>query len=116
MKVLVADVAPEGARMAALLSRHEVTTATTLSGALAALAGRCDVLVTGVRFDDSRMFDLLREVRADARLKDMRVICLIPSRTLEAACLALEAIPLLDSEATSVAALISGGTPSPPPR
>jgi len=112
MKILVADVAREGARTAACLMGHEVTVACTLAEARAALASaRYDALVTGVRFDDSRMFDLLREVRADAALKDTRIICLVPTRTLEAACLALEAIPLLDHQVTSVAALISGGTP-----
>jgi DNA-binding response OmpR family regulator len=112
MKVLVADVAREGARTAACLMGHEVTVVCTLAEAQAALATvDYDALVTGVRFDDSRMFDLLREVRANSALKDMRIICLVPSRTLEAACLALEAVPLLDTQATSVAALISGGTP-----
>ena len=106
MKVLVADVA----RTAALLAGHAVTVARTLDEARGALQkGEYDLLVVGVRFDDSRMFDLVREVRAGH--PDLRVVCLIPSRTLEPACRALQAEPVLESEATSAAALISAGTP-----
>jgi DNA-binding NtrC family response regulator len=108
MKVLVADVS----RTAALLAGQDVTLARTMGEVRAALAAaRYDVLVIGVRFDDSRMFDLLREVRGDARYRDLRVLCVIPSATLAPACRALQAETLLEADVTSVAGLISVGRP-----
>jgi DNA-binding NtrC family response regulator len=106
MKVLVAD----GTRTAALLAGHAVTHARTIAEVLAVLAAeRYDLLVVGAKFDDSRMFDLLREVRAEHA--ELRIVCVVPSRTLEPACRALQAEPVLEENVTSVAALISGGTP-----
>ena len=108
MKVLVADVA----RTATLFAVQETTLVHTLGEARAALrAHSFDLLVTGARFDDSRMFDLLREVRADARHKDLRIVCVIPSGTLEIACRALDATAVLEEDfATWVAELTSAGT------
>ena len=106
MKVLVAD----GARTAALLAGHDVTTARTIAEVRAALgAARYDLLIIGARFDDSRMFDLLHEVRAGN--VDLRIVCVIPSGTLAPACRALDAAALLEDSATSAEALISAGTP-----
>jgi hypothetical protein len=108
MKVLVADVA----RTAALFAGHEVTTGRTMAAVRAVLQkGGFDLLVVGTKFDDSRMFDLVREVRADPRYAGLRIVCIVPSRTLAPACAALNAEAVLEGEAISAAALISGGTP-----
>jgi len=108
MKVLVADVA----RTAALLAGHDVTAARTVAEARRALQkGEYGLLVVGVAFDDSRMFDLIREARADARHDAMRIVCIVPSRTLALACEALRAEAILESDLTSAEALISAGTP-----
>jgi len=108
MKVLVADVA----RTAALLAGHEVTIARTLDEARGALQEEeFDLLVVGVTFDDSRMFDLVRGIRADPRYDGLRIVCIVPGRTLAPACEALRAVAVLESEATSAAALISAGRP-----
>ncbi len=108
MKVLVAGVA----RAAALLARHEVTTARTTAEVQRALQeGEFGLLVVGAAFDDSRMFDLIREIRAEARHDALRIVCIVPTPTLAPACEALRAHAILPSELTSAEALISGGTP-----
>ena len=108
MKVLVAGVA----RAAALLARHDVTTARTTAEVHRALQkGEFGLLVVGATFDDSRMFDLVREIRAEARHDALRIVCIVPSRTLGPACEALRAQALLPGDLTSAEALISGGTP-----
>jgi DNA-binding NtrC family response regulator len=108
MKVLVADVA----RTATLLAGHEVTTARTIAQARSALQkGEFGLLVVGATFDDSRMFDLVREIRSEARYDGLRVVCIVPTRTLAPACEALRAEAVLEGELTSAAALISAGMP-----
>ena len=106
MKVLVAGVA----RAAALLARHEVTTARTTAEVHAALQkGEYGLLVVGAAFDDSRMFDLVRDVRA--LQGGLRIVCVVPTRTLLPACDALQAGAILQSELTSAESLISAGRP-----
>ena len=113
MKVLVADVA----RTAILLADHDVTTARTIAQVRSALQkGEYDLLVVGVAFDDSRMFDLVREIRGDARYDGLRIICVVPSRILAPACEALQAHAILETDVISAAALTSAGTLLPPPR
>jgi DNA-binding response OmpR family regulator len=108
MKVLVAGVA----RAAALLARYEVTTARTTAEVQSALQkGEYGLLVVGSTFDDSRMFDLVREIRSEARHDALRIVCVVSSTTLTPACEALRAQALLHAELTSAESLISGGTP-----
>lgn len=105
MKVLVAD----GARTASLFTH--ATRVGTLAEARAALANDVfGLLVVGARFDDSRMFDLIREVRADARYASLRIVCVIPTPALAPACEALGAVAVLES-AISAVTLTSGGRP-----
>ena len=113
MRVLVADAAQGRERLSVSLAVHELTFARTLAEARAAVRAQTfDLLVVGARFDDSRMFDLLREVRADARHQDLRIVCVVASGTLEIACRAMDATAVLEEDfPTWVAALTSGGTP-----
>jgi len=75
-KVLIADVPQVQARVAAVLVRERLVFVHTLAAALKALAGEdFDVVLIGMHFDDSRMFDLLREVRAGSRNGAVPVVC-----------------------------------------
>jgi DNA-binding NtrC family response regulator len=76
-KILVADT-PEGdRRLSAILPGHELTFVRTLSAAQRALAAeRFALVLVGVHFDDSRMFDLLRHLQAGTRHPGCAVICM----------------------------------------
>jgi len=75
-KVLIADVPQARARVAAVLVRERLVFVHTLAAALKALAGQdFDLVLIGMHFDDSRMFDLLREVRAGSRNGAVPVVC-----------------------------------------
>lgn len=64
-RILVADTPESDRRLTEVLNGHELAFARTLSEAqrLLAQAG-FDLIVIGVQFDDSRMFDLVRHVRS----------------------------------------------------
>jgi DNA-binding response OmpR family regulator len=64
-RILVADTPDSDRRLQEILSGHEVILVRTLSEAQRLLAQQpFDLILTGVHFDDSRMFDLVRHVRA----------------------------------------------------
>jgi len=105
-KILVADT-PEGdRRLSQILSGYELTFVRTMGEARRELEADGFVLIlVGVHFDDSRMFDLLRQVRSEGRNKDIPIICVrepglgftaISSHTLEVTCRALDANVFLD--------------------
>ena len=74
--VLVADHAD--ARLTAILSAYELVYVRTLDEAKATLTGRnFDLVVIGVHFDESRMFDLLRYVRWQERHRATPVVCVL---------------------------------------
>lgn len=73
-RVLVADTPDSDRRLIEVLSGHELAFARTLSAAQRLLEQAFDLLVIGVHFDDSRMFDLVRHVRS-AQL-ELPVVCL----------------------------------------
>jgi CheY-like chemotaxis protein len=74
--ILVAD--HSDARLSALLSGHELTFVNTLDEAKRTLNGRnFDLIVIGVHFDESRMFDLLRYVRWQERHRATPVVCVL---------------------------------------
>jgi CheY-like chemotaxis protein len=74
--ILVAD--HSDARLSALLSGHELTFVNTLDEAKKTLTGRnFDLIVIGVHFDESRMFDLLRYVRGQERHRATPVVCVL---------------------------------------
>ena len=76
-KILVADVPQMDERYSAAFTGWEVAFARTLAQAHQALdAGSCAVVVTGVYFDDSRMFDLLRHLQASGQDLGCAVICM----------------------------------------
>ena len=105
-RILVADVPELDARLAVVLAEHELCFVRTVDEAMRALAQEAfDLLVISVHFDDSRMFDLLREARTEARNQGIPIVCVrepglgftaISSHTLEVTCRALEANAFLD--------------------
>ena len=75
-KVLVADVPEVKARMTAVLAHERPLFVHTLGAALTALAAEdFDLVLIGMHFDDSRMFDLLRDMRAGSRNHAVPVLC-----------------------------------------
>ena len=105
-KILVADVPELDARLVSTLSGHELFFVRSLDEAVRALEHDAfDLLIISVHFDDSRMFDLLRQARADGRNKRIPIVCVrepdvgvtaISRDTLEVACRALEANAFVD--------------------
>jgi len=75
-RILLACVKEGYTRLFAVLSGHELTYVSTLSDADAALkADGFNMVMIGVHFDESRMFDLLEHVRVDANYSRVPVIC-----------------------------------------
>src|SRR5437899_9265582 len=72
-RILVACVQEAYTRLFAIFTGHELTFVTTLADAQTALrADHFNVIMIGVNFDESRMFDLLQHVRADSKLPGAR--------------------------------------------
>ena len=75
-KVLVADVPDVQARVAAVLAQERLVFVHTLAAALKALAAEdFDLVLIGMHFDDSRMFDLLHAVRSGSRNGAVPILC-----------------------------------------
>jgi CheY-like chemotaxis protein len=67
-RILVADIPESDRRLIEVLNGHELVFARTLAEAQRVLAHtRFDLILVGVHFDDSRMFDLVRHVRGGAQ-------------------------------------------------
>lgn len=74
-RILVADTPDSDRRLHEILAGHEVIVARTLSEAQRLLSQQpFDLILTGVHFDDSRMFDLVRHVRAGGQTEPP-VVC-----------------------------------------
>jgi PleD family two-component response regulator len=74
--ILVAD--HSDARLSSMLAGHDLTFVHTIDEAKAVLTGRnFDLIVIGVHFDESRMFDLLRHVRWQERHRATPVVCVL---------------------------------------
>jgi CheY-like chemotaxis protein len=74
--ILVAD--HSDARISAMLNGHDLSFVRTLDEAKSTLTGRnFDLIVIGVHFDESRMFDLLRHVRWQERHRATPVVCVL---------------------------------------
>ena len=103
-RILIADEPQSDGRYAAALGGAELVFARTMAEARAALASRCSLVLIGVHFDDSQMFDLVRWIRGQAAHADTPVVCVrsqsgftaITSRTLEMTVRALDADDFFD--------------------
>lgn len=77
MKVLIADTPAGDRRISEILSGHELEFVRTLADAQRAVERDGFALVmVGVHFDESRMFDLLRYVQARGEPRGCAVICM----------------------------------------
>ena len=75
-RILVADTPDSDRRVAEILAGHEVVPVRTLAEAQRLLSQQAfDLVLIGVHFDDSRMFDLVRHVRA-AGQTEPPVVCM----------------------------------------
>jgi CheY-like chemotaxis protein len=80
-KILVADGSDVDGRTTAILAQHDLQFVRTLDNAKQALlAGDFDLIIVGVHFDESRMFDLLRHIRGEPQTRDMPVVCVLSHR------------------------------------
>jgi len=74
-RILVADTPESDRRLSEVLKGHELAFARTLGEAQRLLTqARFDLIVIGVHFDDSRMFDLVRHVRGGGQ-NELPVAC-----------------------------------------
>lgn len=105
-KILVADVPELDPLLSRVLAGAQLVFVRTVEEAIRGLAREdFDLLIISVHFDDSRMFDLLRQVRGDGRNKGIPIVCVrepgrgftaISSHTLEVTCRALDASAFID--------------------
>jgi DNA-binding response OmpR family regulator len=104
-KILVADVPQMDGRYSAALAGWEVDFVRTMSEARHALAAsRYDLVVIGVYFDDSQMFDLVRAIRSGRTHDEVPIICVrarpgftaITTRTLDVTLKALGVDQFID--------------------
>ena len=105
-RILVADTSDSDRRLSAILAGQDVMFARTIGEAQRLLAQQqFDLVMIGVHFDDSRMFDLLRQVRIEGRNKGIPVVCVrepglgftaVSTNTLEVTCRALDANAFVD--------------------
>lgn len=120
MRILVADVPQMDGRYTAALEGWEIAFARTIGEARQALAAaRHDLVAIGVYFDDSRMFDLIRALRADRACRKVPIVCVrgskgftaVSGRTLALSLHELgvdEFLDLLDSEDGAARAALRG--------
>ena len=75
-KVLVADIPAADDKIRECLPEHDLYFVRTLGQAVRELRGDgYQLIVIGMHFDDSRMFELLRYVRSLPHHKDVPVVC-----------------------------------------
>src|SRR5690349_23919907 len=75
-RVLVADVHEEDDKIRECLPGHELVFVRTLGDAIRALrADGFKLVIIGMHFDESRMFELLQYVKALPEYKEVPVIC-----------------------------------------
>ena len=76
-RVLAGVITGTDARLLHVLEGHEVRFVRTMAEAVGALEDwQPDLVIIGMRFDESRMFDLLRHIRSDERYRLLPVVCL----------------------------------------
>ncbi len=104
-KILIADVPQMDGRYARAAAGWDIAFVRTVPEACAAIgAARYDLVAIGVYFDDSRMFDLVRAIRADEARREVPIVCVrgspgftaVTGRTLEMTLKALSANAFVD--------------------
>src|SRR4051794_21969321 len=93
-RVLVADGPEIEARLAPVLGGHELSVAHTLHEAAGLIERReFDLIVVGVHFDESRMFDLLRYLRSAGRNRATPAVCVL-GRRFESQTISIEGLEI----------------------
>ena len=104
-RILVADTSDSDRRLSAILAGQDVMFARTIGEAQRLLAQQqFDLVMIGVHFDDSRMFDLVRAIRADDFQNEVPIVCVrgtpgytvVSTSTLESALKVLAADTFVD--------------------
>ena len=94
-RILVADTSDSDRRLSAILAGQDVMFARTIGEAQRLLAQQqFDLVMIGVHFDDSRMFDLVRHVRAGGHHAGKPVACVRSHRFISAAAISLEGLEI----------------------
>ena len=94
-RILVADTSDSDRRLSAILAGQDVIFARTIGEAQRLLAQQqFDLVMIGVHFDDSRMFDLVRHVRAGGHHAGKQVACVRSHRFISAAAISLEGLEI----------------------
>jgi CheY-like chemotaxis protein len=94
-QILVADTSDSDRRLSAILAGHDVVFARTMGEAQRLLAQReFDLVMVGVHFDDSQMFDLVRHIRAGGNHAARAVACVRSHRFASAASISLEGLEI----------------------
>ena len=92
-RILIADRPNGDRRLFEILSGHEVIFVRTMTEAERVLERQeIDLIMVGVHFDDSRMFDLLRYVRSSARHAERPLACFRSHRFASAAAISMEGL------------------------
>jgi DNA-binding response OmpR family regulator len=93
-RVLVADTPDSDRRLKAILGDQRLIFARTLGAAQRALEAEAwDLLMIGVHFDDSRMFDLLRYLRQNETHAALPVVC-IRSHSFASTAISMESLAI----------------------
>lgn len=75
-QILIADTPEAVVSLERILAGHKLVISHTLAGALANLTSQSfDLIIIGVHFDQSQMFELMHHVRADSTNASKPIIC-----------------------------------------
>jgi DNA-binding response OmpR family regulator len=75
-RILIADIPTGIVTLERILKGHECTAVTTMTAAESVLkTGAYDLIVAGLHFDDSQMFELIRVVKKSEKNADKPIIC-----------------------------------------
>ncbi|MGQ0750936.1 MAG: hypothetical protein ACT4PS_10415 [Betaproteobacteria bacterium] len=80
LRILIAGIEESNPRLSLIFDDCVATFVHTMAEVEAALAEPYDVMLIAVRFDESRMFDLLRHLKSNPAVSRMPVICYRSSR------------------------------------
>src|SRR5271156_3012169 len=74
--VLIADTQEDAVCLKRIMQGHELVVANTMSEAVAALEAQTfDLIIIGLHFDDSQMFELIRETKKMPKNAHKPIIC-----------------------------------------